>query len=73
MTLIHGRPIDVAARQVVGHWESDLIKGAGNRSAVGTLVERKSRYLLLAKMLRSPLWKPSLNAAVTSHRMSARA
>ncbi len=45
-TSIHGRPIEVAARQVVGHWESDLIKGAGNRSAVGTLIERKSRYLL---------------------------
>jgi IS30 family transposase len=50
MTSIHLRPVEVAARQVPGHWEGDLIKGAGNRSSVGTLVERKSRYVILAKM-----------------------
>ena len=50
MTSIHLRPIEVAARLIPGHWEGDLIKGAGNRSAVGTLVERKSRYLLMTKL-----------------------
>jgi len=44
------RPEDVAARLIPGHWEGDLIKGAANRSAVGTLVERTSRLVLLARM-----------------------
>ena len=50
MTSIDLRPSDIAERLVPGHWEGDHIKGAGNRSQVGTLVERKSRYVALVKL-----------------------
>jgi IS30 family transposase len=47
---IHLRPPEVEERLLPGHWEGDLIKGAFNRSAVGTLVERVSGLVFLAKM-----------------------
>lgn len=47
MKSIHQRPIVVESRTQIGHWEGDLIIGAGLRSAIATLVERKSRHTIL--------------------------
>lgn len=47
MTSIRERRALVAERAQPGHWEGDLIMGEANRSAIGTLIERRARYLIL--------------------------
>ena len=47
---IHERPEKIEGRKVPGHWEGDLIMGKDHKTALGTLVERTTRYLFIVPL-----------------------
>jgi IS30 family transposase len=68
MVLISERPAEVQDRAVPGHWEGDLIVGQGCKSAIGTLVERQSRFVMLLDLRKGRLAEQVKDALVVKIR-----
>jgi len=66
MRMLDERPMEALDRVQGGHWEGDLIMGPGNRSAIGTLVERTTRFVVLLHLPGGIGTADAVRQAVTS-------
>lgn len=69
MVLISDRPPEVEDRAVPGHWEGDLMLGKKSQSAIGTLVERQTRFVMLVNLTAGRLAEDVKKALVKTIRV----